>query len=377
MDVATRATAAALGWRLTTSNMGGKDVRDDQFDFFRQLVETTGPSGYEAQAQTVWRRRVQSAAERIETDSLGNSIAILNPDGSPRVMIDAHVDEIGFLVKYIDDNGFLYFNTIGGFDPSTLAGARVRIIGRSGPVLGVIGRKPIHLIEADERKKAPEIKNMWIDIGACDRADAEARVGVGDAGGRATGMSRLHGNIVTANSLDDRVGCYVMAEAFRNLAESAPAAGVYAASTVQEEIGLRGARVAAYTTNAQIGIALEVTWTSDHPQAPKTELGDSRLGSGPVIFRGANVNARVFDLLVKAAEAEGIAYQVDVYAGGSPTDGNIMQMSRSGMAVGVMSVPTRYLHTASELVSTDDVDASVTLLTRFVRDLTPGVDLTP
>jgi endoglucanase len=352
-------------------------VQDDQFQFLQRLVETTGPSGYEAQTQQVWRERVQDAADSIRTDALGNCIATLNGDGRPSVMIDAHIDEIGFLIKYIDDNGFLYFSPIGGFDPSTLAGGRVRIIGKNGPVLGVLGRKPIHLLEADERKKAPELKSMWIDIGVSSREEAEALIGMGDAGGRAAGMARLRGNTIAANSLDDRVGGYVMAETIRNLAAGRPAAAVHAASSVQEEIGLRGARVSAYTIDADIGIALEVTWTSDHPQAPKTELGDCRLGGGPVLMRGANVNPRVFERLVAAAEAEGVAYQVDVYAGGSPTDGNVMQMSRRGMAVGILSVPTRYLHTASEIVSTDDVDQTVQVLTRFVRDLPGDIDLAP
>lgn len=352
-------------------------MNDDQYAFLKGLVETTGPSGYEAQTQSVWRERVQTAAHSLKTDALGNCVAVLNPEGRPRVMIDAHVDEIGFLIKYIDDDGFLYFNTIGGFDPSTLAGNRVCINGKNGPVLGVIGRKPIHLIDGDERKKAPEIKHMWIDIGARGRTAAQELVGIGDAGGRATGMQRLHGNIVTSNSLDDRVGCYVMAETFRALATGETGAAVHAASSTQEEIGLRGARVSAYDINAEIGIALEVTWTSDHPQAPRTELGESKIGAGPVIFRGANVNPRVFERLMAAAEDEGVPYQVDIYASGSPTDGNAMQMSRSGMAVGIMSVPTRYLHTASELCSLDDIDATVAVLTRFVRDLKGEVDLAP
>lgn len=168
-----------------------------------------------------------------------------------------------------------------------------------------------------------------------------------------------------------------MAETFRNLASRDVTAAVHAASSTQEEIGLRGARVSAYTTAADIGIALEVTWTSDHPQSSKTELGDIRVGAGPALFRGPNVNPRVFDLLQGAAEAEGIPYQVDVYAAGSPTDGNVMQMSRGGMAVGIVSIPTRYLHTASEVISLDDVDAAVTILTRFTADLREGVDLRP
>ncbi len=352
-------------------------MNDDQFAFFKQVVETTGPSGYEQDTQRVWRDRVQGAADSVKVDSLGNAIAVLNPGGNPSVMIDAHIDEIGFIVRYIDDDGYVYWAPIGGFDPSTLAGNRVSINGKNGPVYGVMGRKPIHLLDQDERKKAPEIKSMWIDIGANGREEAEALLSIGDAGGRAAGMHRLQGNLVTANSLDDRIGSYVLAESFRNLAQSKPQAAVYAASSVQEEIGLRGARVSAYDTDATIGIALEVTWTSDHPQAPKTELGSVKVGNGPVIFRGANTNPRVFERLVAAAKTANAPYQVDAIAGGTPTDQNAMQMSRSGMATGLVSVPTRYLHTASEVASTDDIDAAVAIVTRFVQDLGPDVDLTP
>jgi endoglucanase len=253
----------------------------------------------------------------------------------------------------------------------------VSIVGKNGPVYGVMGRKPIHLLDPEERKKAPELKNMWIDIGVSSREEAESLLSVGDAGGRALGMHRLQGNIVTANSLDDRIGSYVLAEVFRNLGQNRPQAAVYAASSVQEEVGLRGARVSAYEANTQIGIALEVTWTSDHPQAPRIELGSVKVGSGPVIFRGANTNPRVFERLVAAAQAANAPYQVDAIAGGTPTDQNAMQMNRAGMATGLVSVPTRYLHTASEVASTDDIDAAVAIVTQFVQDLTPDVDLTP
>jgi endoglucanase len=352
-------------------------MNDEQFEFFRRLVEVTGPSGYEADAQRVWRERIADVATDVRKDALGNNVAVLNPSGRPRVMLDAHIDEIGFLVKHIDDNGFVYFATIGGFDSTTLAGNRVRIMGKDGPVLGVIGRKPPHILEQEERKKAPELKSMWIDIGVADRKEALELIAIGDAGGRAHGVQRLHGKIVTSAALDDRLGCYVMAETFRNLGANPPGAAVFASSSVQEEIGLRGARVSAYASEAEIGIALEVTWTSDHPQVSRTEIGDSRVAAGPVIFRGANVNPRIFERLAAAAESEGISYQVDIYAAGSPTDGNAMQMSRSGMAVGILSVPTRYLHTASELCSLDDVDAAVQTLTRFVRDLDGNVNLIP
>ncbi|MGH2449574.1 MAG: M42 family peptidase, partial [Chloroflexota bacterium] len=345
--------------------------------FFKKLVETTGPSGYEASAQAVWRERVGSSAESIKTDTLGNSIAALNPSGQPSVMIEAHIDEIGIIVKYIDDNGYIYFDPIGGLDPATLAGNRLRIMGTQGPVDGVIGRAPIHVLKEEERKKMPELRNMWIDIGATDKADAEKLVTAGDAGGRSAGLQRLQGNIVTSNSLDDRIGSYIIAEAFRSVAQRKPAAAVFAASATQEEIGLRGARVASFEINPLIGIAVDVTWTSDHPHASASELGDIRVGKGPVLARGANTNPKVLRRLVDAARAEGVAYQIEADPRGTGTDENVMQLNRSGMATGLISVATRYLHTSSEVASLDDIDGAVRLLARFVIDVQQGIDLIP
>lgn len=352
-------------------------MNDDQFAFLKRLVETTGPSGYEQQIQQVWRERVQQAAASITTDAMGNVTAILNPSGKRRVMIEAHIDEIGFIIKYIDDDGFLYFSPIGGFDPATLPGNRVRIMGKNGPVLGVLGRKPAHLLGEEDRKRPPELKNMWIDIGAANRQEAESLVGIGDAGGRQYGLERMHGNFLVANSMDDRVGAYIVAEAFRALAQSNPKVCVVAVSAVQEEIGLRGAVPAAYGANAEIGIACDVTWTSDHPQAPKIELGDIRVGAGAVLERGAANNPKVVDRLVAAANAAGVKYQMTADPRGNGTDEYVMQLSRAGMATGLISIPTRYLHTASEVLSTDDVDACVAVMTRFVQDLDDNVDVTP
>jgi tetrahedral aminopeptidase len=351
-------------------------VNDEQLAFLREIVTTTGPSGYEAATQTVWRKRVSSVAP-VHTDVLGSAIATINPSGSPRVMLEAHIDEIGFQVKYIDENGFIYFHPIGGFDPSTLAGNRVRIIGKNGPVLGVIGRRATHLMSADDRKKAPELKKLWIDIGAKDRAEAQQYVAVGDGGGRAHGFERMLGNLIVANSFDDRVGSYIMAETAAALAAANPTAAVFVASCVQEEIGLRGAGPTAFGIDAPIGVAVDVTHPSDHPEAPKTEIGDVRIGGGPVISRGANTNPRIFERLVAAAGSAGVPYQVEAEPRGTGTDQNAMYTIRGGMATGLVSVPLRYMHTASEIIDISDVDATVALLTRFVLDLGSDVNLTP
>ncbi|HZS94059.1 MAG TPA: M42 family peptidase, partial [Chloroflexota bacterium] len=260
---------------------------------------------------------------------------------------------------------------------STLPGNRVRIMGHGGDVLGVIGRTPTHILKEEERKKAPELRGMWIDIGASSRSEAEARVGVGDAGGRAGAVERLQGNIVAANSLDDRMGAYIVAEVFRNLAAAPPAAAVFASSCVQEEIGLRGAGATTYGINPDIGIAIDVTWTTDHPNVSVTEFGTQTVGKGPLIARGAANNPKVVDLLVRAAQAEGVPYQIEADATGRGTDEFVMQTTRAGIATGLVSIPTRYLHTSSEVLSTDDIDAAVALITRFVKDLPNNPDLIP
>lgn len=351
-------------------------MNDDQRSFLVSLVQATGPSGYETAPQEIWRKRVSPVAD-VRTDSLGSAIASQNPNGAPRVMLEAHIDEIGFQVKYIDDNGFLYFNTIGGFDPATLAGNRVRILGSNGPVNGVIGRKPAHLLAEEDRKANPKIKDMWIDIGAGNADEARNVVSVGDAGGRVHEVTDLLGNFLASNSFDDRVGSYVVAEALLAIAQENPSAAVFVASSVQEEIGLRGAGPAAYSIDAPIGVAVDVIYTSDHPETRKAEVGDIRCGAGPVLTRGAATNPRIFERLVQAADAAGVPYQVDANPTGRGTDQHAMYVVRSGMATGVVSIPTRYLHTASEVLSTDDVDGAVALLARFVLDLPDGLDLTP
>jgi endoglucanase len=349
---------------------------DDQFTFFQRLVETTGPSGYEEATQKVWRERVAEAAS-VQGDPLGNAIASLNPSGSPRVMLEAHIDEIGFQIKHIDDEGFLYFHTLGGFDAATLAGNRVRILGRNGPVLGVIGRPPTHLLSREERSKAPKAKDMWIDIAARDRQHAEEHVKVGDPGGRCHGVERMLGNFVSGNSFDDRMGCYVIAEVTRALAAEKLDAAVFAASCVQEEVGSRGAGPAAFVIDAPIGIAVDVTYTTDHPNASKSDHGDLRCGAGPVLTRGPNTNPRVFERLQAAAEAADVPYQIDADPRGTGTDQNVMYVVRGGMATGLVSIPTRYLHGSSEILSLDDIDAAVMLLKTFVQQLEASIDLTP
>jgi putative aminopeptidase FrvX len=352
-------------------------MEEDQWQFFKALIEAPSPSGFEQPARQVWCERVQEVADSLTIDRLGSAIAAVNPSGNPRVMLAGHIDEIGFIVTNIDDQGFIYFNTVGGFDPSTLPGNRVKILGPKGPVIGCIGRKPVHLTDADERKKAPEIRDMWIDIGAENRADAESRVEVGNPVTRYEPVERLPNDRVIARGIDDKMGAYVVAEVLRAVALQRPAAAVYAVSTVQEEIGLRGARTSAFAVDPAIGIAVDVTWTTDHPKFDRKDISSVKIGAGPVITIGANINPRIYALLLEAARSENIPHQIDAQAGGTGTDANVMQLSRSGVATGLVSVATRYLHTASEVLDLKDIDNAVKLISTFILRLTPETSLVP
>jgi endoglucanase len=294
-------------------------------------------------------------------------------------MLAGHMDELGFQVAHIADNGFLYFNTIGGFDPSTIAGRKVLIHAAGGPVLGVTGRKAIHLMTSDERDKVPKTHELWIDIGAKDAKAARQRVAIGDPVTYEPAFELLGDGLAVARGFDDRMGAFVAAETLRRVKQSRKQlrAGLFAVATVQEEVGLRGARTSAYGLDPLVGIAIDVTHASDHPEVDKRKVGDIKLGAGPVITRGANINPRVFELLTKVARKEGIGYQVEATAGGTGTDANAIQISRAGVATGLVSVALRYMHTPVEVLSLADLEAASRLLAAFALALDEKTDFTP
>jgi endoglucanase len=349
----------------------------ETFAFLKRFVDTPGPSGYEQQVQRVYRERVAPYADAVETDIMGNVVAIKNPAAEPRVMLAGHADEIGFQVRYISEEGFLYFAQIGGHDAIVTVGQRVHVHTASGTILGVLGRKAIHLLEADERTKVPNTNDLWIDIGANGKKEAEEVVHIGDCVTYAQELQRLQGNRATARSFDNKMGCFVVAEALRLLQGKSLSCGVYATATVQEEIGLRGARTSSYHINPLVGIATDVTHAMDYPGADKKKVGDIKLGGGPVISRGANINPKVFALLVETAQELGIPYQISAAAGGTGTDANAMQLTRAGMATGLIGVPLRYMHTPCEVMCLDDIENSALLMAGFVERVTPEVNFTP
>ncbi|MBC7289392.1 MAG: M42 family peptidase, partial [Armatimonadetes bacterium] len=276
-------------------------MRKASVEFLQSLIAAPSPSGYEQPAQRVVRDYIAQAADEVRVDLHGNLIASLNPGGAPRVMLAGHVDQIGMMVMHITDDGYIRMQAIGGIDEAHLIGSRVWIHTASGPVAGVIGRTAIHILPADQRRKVPEIHELWIDIGAKDKKAAEKLVRIGDPITWQDGWQPLQGDLVAAAGFDDKVGAFVVMEALRLAAGKKIACALYAVSTVQEELGLRGARTSAFGIDPLVGIAVDVTHATDYPGASKDQGGDIRLGRGPVIERGANINPKVFELLVQTA----------------------------------------------------------------------------
>ena len=337
-----------------------------------ELLRTGAPSGYEGPAAEIWRKAASFA--ELSTDGLGSSIARVG-DASPLLAVVGHIDEIGLIVTHVDEKGFLWFTSIGGWDPQILVGQRVEIRGKDGPVLGVVGRKPIHLLEADQRKKVVELKGMHIDIGAKDGEEASELVRVGDPVVIAAEPVPMLGERLVSKAMDNRLGAYVALESLRRAHEGGEMAGSFAAvAAVQEEIGLFGARTAAFEVRPDIAIAVDVTHATDAPGVDEKELGASPLGSGPVIGRGSTLSPKVFELLVETAEAEGIAHSISASGRGTSTDADVLQISRAGIPTGLVSIPLRYMHSPVEMVDLADVEATVALLAAFAARLTADVD---
>jgi endoglucanase len=282
-------------------------------------------------------------------------------------MLAGHCDEIGFMVRYIDENGFLYFGSIGGVDNHLVPGQRVWIHTAGGPVLGVMGRKPIHLIEAKDRDAVAKQKSLFIDIGCNDRKSAEALVAIGDPLTFAVGLERLQGDRVCSRAFDDKMGAFIVTQVLKEVQRRGPApVDLYCVSTVQEEIGLRGGTTSAYGVNPDVGIAVEVGFATDFPDVDKKELGEFKVGGGPIIARGPNINPALFELLLRTAREEAIPVQILAQPRASGTDANAMQLCRGGVATALVSVPLRYMHTPVEVLALSDIDHAVQLLAGLI-----------
>jgi endoglucanase len=349
-------------------------MREASYEFLKSLLSTPGPSGYERAAAEIWRAEAGEFAE-VRGDRMGNSFATLNGGGAPRVMLSGHIDEIGLMVTHVEEGGLLRFQGVGGWDPQVLVGQRVLVQTMNGVVPGVIGKKAIHVMEADERKKVSEIKSLWIDIGAKDGDEAKGRVRVGDVAVVDQDVLELPNGRIASRSLDNRMGAFVVLEALRLLSEGESlAAEVVAVASVQEEIGLYGARGAAFGLDPDAAIAVDVTHATDTPGILKNEHGDHSLGSGPVITRAANLSPLVTDGLIDIAEGEGIPYTLEADSRSTSTDADAIQFTRAGIATGLVSAPNRYMHSPNEIVALEDLENCARLIAAYVKGLKQGTD---
>ena len=347
-------------------------------EFLIRLLETPSPSGYEQPIQKIVRDYLGGVADTMQTDAHGNVIGVKNAGAPTRMLLAGHCDQIGLIVQYIDADGYISVQPIGGWDPMQLVGSRVVIWTASGPVPGVIARKPIHLLTEEERKVVPKMKDLWIDIGAPDKADAESVVRVGDCVTFELKFQPLRNNRACSVAMDDKIGLWVVLEAFRRAAQAGPLpCALYVASTVQEEIGLRGAQTSSYGVDPTVAIAVDVTHATDCPTIDKKSEGDIGLGKGPVVYRGPNMNPHVVDRLLAAGKAKEIPIQLAASGRATPTDANVLQTTRAGVATGLVSVPNRYMHSAVETISLDDADRAADLLAAFVRGLEGPIDWAP
>jgi endoglucanase len=349
-------------------------MRDASYEFFKKLLSTPGPSGYEGAAAAVWREEAGAFTE-VRGDRMGNSLATLNAGGGPKIMLAGHIDEIGVMVTHIDDQGLLRFIGVGGWDPQVLVGQRIRLQTASGEVIGVIGKKAIHVMEPDERKKVSEVKSLWIDIGAKDGDEAKGLVRVGDVGVLDQDSVELPNGRIASRSVDNRMGAFVVLEALRLLSEEDSLnAEVVAVACVQEEIGLYGARGAAFGLDPDAAIAVDVTHATDTPGVSKNENGDHALGSGPVIKRASNLSPVVSDGLIATAESEEIPYTLEADSRSTGTDADAIQFTRAGIATGVVSCPNRYMHSPNEVVDLADVENIAKLIAAYIKTFTFETD---
>lgn len=362
--------------RLLQAKAG--DPAKASLDFLKRMLENPSPSGYETPVQRLWTEYTAAFVEKSSIDIKGNAVGVVNVKGSPRVMFAGHCDEIGFIVRYIDDKGFLSFGAVGGFDEPIIPGRRVVVHTAQGPVPGVIGKPPIHLMKAEDRGKGASIGSLSIDIGAKDKKEAESIVALGDPVTYPFEFVELRNGLCTARGFDDRIGSFIVAEALRSLAGSRTLkAAVYCVSTVQEEIGAAGARTSAFGIDPLVGIAVDVTHAADQPGVERKEVGDVVLGGGPVITRGAYVNPKVFALLVECAKKRNIPYQIEVSPSRTGTDADVIYISRAGVAAGVVSIPLRYMHTPVETLCFEDVENTIRLLAAFAEAITPEMTFVP
>jgi endoglucanase len=348
--------------------------------FLKKLLDTAGPSGFEQAPGRVWREEVGKFANDVRVDVHGNSVASLNGKGKPRVMLTGHIDEIGIQITHIDEDGFLYFSGIGGWDSQVLVGQRLLILSREGPVHGVVGKKAVHQLKKEDLDRVTKVIDLWIDIGATTYDEAAKRVRIGDPGVIDSRVEEYPNGRIVSRSLDNRIGAFVAAEALRRLAAQRPKhAAVFSVASTREEIAWTGsgARTSAVGIEPDVALVVDVTHATDYPGADKKHTGDHKLGGGVVLSRGSSISSAVFDLLVESAEQGQIPFTIQAAPRDTGTDADAIYNALRGIPTGLVSVPNRYMHSPNEMVALEDLNRAAELLAAFARRLEPGTDFIP
>ncbi len=340
---------------------------DLDLDFLKDLLRAPGPSSFESRPAAVFRARAEALGLTTHRDAYGSVFAVAGEGRRPRLLLSGHIDEIGLLVTHVDENGFAWFKAVGGWDPQQLVGQRVRVVGRRGDAVGVIGRKPVHLMSPEDRRKVAKVEDLWIDVGARDREEAAQAIEPGDVAVIEQPLAELLGGRLASKAMDDRVGAYAALETARRCLDGP--VEVIASATVQEEIGGVGAAAAAFALEPDVAIAIDVTHATDVPGIQARQEGEHPLGSGPELSVGSYVHRGVLELLRRTAEEEGIPVTLGTSPRRTATDADHLAKARAGVPSAVVSIPTRYMHSPNEVVDPADLEAVVRLLTAFAARL--------
>ncbi|HAS81907.1 MAG TPA: hydrolase [Verrucomicrobia bacterium] len=346
-------------------------MNKNSLTFLKQLMATPTPTGFETRGQEIVSAYMGQFADDVRMDVHGSVHGVMNPGRDVRVMLAGHCDEIGLMVQHIDDKGYLTMSALGGVTVPLLQGERILIQTAKGPIPGVFGVKPIHMLTDEDRKNPVNlIHDLWVDIGAKNKKDAEKMVALGDTATINSGWIELTNGKIACRGFDNRIGVFVISEVLRLLHGHNLNVSVHAVSTVQEEVGLRGSRTSAYAVDPQIGIAVDVGFATDFPGMNAKIAGEAKVGEGPILHPGPTYNPTVLEMLKKAASKSKIKTQIQPEARGTGTDAFSIQMTRGGVAAGLVSIPCRYMHSPVETIALSDAEDAAKVIATFIEHLT-------